>query len=211
MPRQKDLTNNGVYIKQLQLVTPERALREHQLKVNEPVLVGEDSEYPEEHFYMNARDLVVASRFSPRNRMGIRFERSIVGVLSSSSEPAFRLLSRSWVAFLQPAGAVYTKGETSVTGYRIARAVRIERIEAHCALCARDQGINIPIDQDNLRDDPLKEGLAYDDFVGANGEGILRAACEVERHSKKNPWLEGALRYRFQISDQGEFSTRSLR
>lgn len=39
MPRETDLGENGMYFKHLELVTPERALKEHKLSVESPVFV----------------------------------------------------------------------------------------------------------------------------------------------------------------------------
>lgn len=204
MPREKDLAHNGIYFKHLQLVTPKRALSEHGLSVEAPVFVqgGGNVEYGN-LLYSRAGEVVKAPKFSPRRWEGVVFEHGYEGSLTNSSMMSYDIQEKSWVAFLEAIGSVYTRDEERIVDYRLARAVRIERIEAHCTFCAEDNFINIPVDMISLPYQPLKTGFVYDRHTGLNGEGILEAVCDVEKHSKKRPWIEKVLKYRFQISEEG--------
>lgn len=92
----------------------------------------------------------------------------------------------------------------------MAKAVRIEKLEAHCSLCAEDNFLNIPLDQINLPCNPLKEGFAFDRYPGKNGQGILRAVCNIDKHVKRRPWIRDVVKYKFQFTEDGEFTTSNL-
>ena len=210
MPREKDLANGGMYFKHLELITPERALVEHGLLVESPIFINGWLNIEDGNLIYISGEVIRAPKFSPRKWEGIVFYRTHRGVLTNSSEVGFHIQERSWVVFPEAIGRVYTKDEERIIDYRLAKAVRIEKIEAHCAFCARDNFLNIPLGEINLPYRPLSDGFAYDEYPGMNGSGILRAICDVEKHAKKYPWVEREIKYRFQISDEGEFSTTKL-
>lgn len=112
------------------------------------------------------------------------------------------------MAFLEAKGRVYTRYERRIIDYRLASAVRINKIEAHCQFCAEDNFLNIPIDKIKLPYRPLREGFAFEKYSG--NQGILGAICGVEKHVKRRPWIKEVVRYRFQISKDGEFITNGL-
>ncbi len=155
-------------------------------------------------------EVIEAPKFSPSKWDGIVFYRTHKGVLTNSSMSGYDIQEKSWVSFLEAIGSVYTKDEERIVDYRIAKAVKVEKIEAHCTFCAEDNFLNIPVDRINLPYKPLKEGFAYEKYPGLNGQGILGASCSVEKYIKKRPWIEECIQYRFQISDHGEFSTSKI-
>src|SRR3989344_262702 len=207
IPREEDKLGNGIYFKHLDLLTPYKASSEHGLSVESPVLVCHSGISENGLVYKRAGEVIEAPKFSPGNWEGIYFEHTNAGILMGCNETAFDVQEKSWVAFLEAIGDVYVTGRMDD---RLAGAVRIERIEAHCSFCARDNFWEKTAEKIKLPYKPLNEGFAYDKFRGLNGEGILGAICDVEKHIKKYPSVESTVRYRFQISEQGEFLTSSL-
>lgn len=207
---ERDLSRNGIYFKHLALITPERALKEHSLSVKTPVFVHGSSNVEYRELLYRAGEVVEAPKFSPKRWQGIVFEHTYSRALTNSSEQAYAIQQKSWVGFVEAIGPVYTRDEERIIDYRLARAVRIERIEAHCQFCAEDSFLNIPVDQINLPYQPLRQGFAFDGYHGLMGEGILGAVCDVEKHSERRPWLENVVRYRFQFSEDGDFTTSSI-
>lgn len=195
VPRGKEIWRNPIYVKSLALVTPEVALRDHGLVVDQPVLTTDGGTVDTPLVWQRAGQVLEAPRFAPSRAIGIAFEAHPAAFLTNGSMSLHEVQLRSWAAIIDPVGRVWTGGEERVVDYRYAKAVRIKEIMAHCYRCLdKELGTGIPISG------PMQEGIAVDAYRGLNGQGNLVAICGLEKH----PEFTDLYMYNFKMSEEGE-------
>lgn len=214
------LEKDYFYSKNLDLVTPARALR-YGLTVDQPVFISTIDSTDRKPFIYQVSEVLKCEYFHPENtepiittsaiigreednirvvhsrpRNGITFWKTPPDVTTNDSLFWSQMKSNGWVAILEPTSPVIDREDYFLYFNTVSQEVKVSQILAFCKVHSRDR-----------RSEPLTEGVVID-----QGNGYLLSACSYEKHEREiedysMPW------FRFYYDHQGkiafDYSTKS--